>query len=57
VLVSEGEPSLSDVDVRDWLRSVRDGPGKAIGQDSFQSEEIEYGVTGVWDKPTAKPRS
>ncbi len=55
--VSEGAPLLSDDDVRDWLRSFRDGPDNAIDQESFQSEEIEYVVTGVWNKPTSKPRS
>jgi len=55
--VSEGAPLLSDNDVRDWLRSFRDGPNNAIDREDFQSEEIEYMVTGVWNKPTSKPRS
>ena len=32
-------------------------PDNAIDQEGFQSEEIEYVVTGVWNKPTPKPRS
>ncbi len=55
--VSEGAPLLSDNDVRDWLRSFRDGPDNAIDQEGFQSEEIEYVVTGVWNKPTSRPRT
>ncbi|GAC1684843.1 MAG: hypothetical protein NVS9B9_06880 [Ktedonobacteraceae bacterium] len=54
--VSEGAPFLSDDDVRDWLRSFRDGPDNAIDKEGFQSEEIEYVVTGVWNKPTSKQR-
>jgi len=54
--VSEGAPLLSDGDVRDWLRSFRDGPNNAIDKEGFQSEEIEYVVTGVWNKPTPKQR-
>ncbi len=55
--VSEGAPSLSNDDVRDWLRSFRDGPDNAIDKEGFQSEEIEYVVTGVWNKPTSRPRT
>ena len=52
--VSEGAPHLSDDDVRDWLRGFRDGPDNAIDKEGFQSEEIEYVVTGVWNKPAPK---
>ena len=55
--VSEDAPFLSDDDVRDWLRSFRDGSDNAIDKEGFQSEEIEYVVTGVWNKPTAKTRT
>jgi len=54
--VSEGAPHLADDDVRDWLRSFRDGPGNVLDQQDFQSEEIEYVVTGTWNKPAPKPR-
>ncbi|GAC1645534.1 MAG: hypothetical protein NVS4B12_11680 [Ktedonobacteraceae bacterium] len=54
--VSEGAPLLSDNDIRDWLRSFRDGPENAIDQEGFQSEEVEYVVTGVWNQPTPKQR-
>ena len=55
--VSEGAPFLSDNDVRDWLRSFRDGEDNAIDKEGFHSEEIEYVVTGVWNKSTSKPRT
>ena len=55
--VSEGAPLLTNDDVRDWLRSFRDGPENALDKEGFQSEEIEYMVTGVWNKPTSKPRN
>ena len=55
--VSEGAPFLSDKDVRDWLRNFRDGTDNAIDKVGFQSEETEYVVTGVWNKPTSKSRS
>ena len=54
--VCEGAPLLEDDDVRDWLRSFRDGPDNALDKEGFQSEEIEYVVTGVWNKPAPKQR-
>jgi len=54
--VSEGAPLLSDDDVRDWLRSFRDGSDNAIDKEGFQSEEIEYVVTGVWNKSSPQQR-
>ena len=46
--VSEGAPYLSDDDVRDWLRCFRDGSENAIDQEGFESEEVEYVVTGTF---------
>ncbi len=53
--VSEDAPLLSDNDVRDWLRSFRNGPECALDKADFQSEEIEYIVTGTWNKTAPKP--
>ncbi len=52
--VSEGAPFLSSNDVRDWLSSFRDGPENVIDKKGFQSEEIEYVVTGTWNKPAPR---
>jgi len=52
--VSEGAPFLCDNDVRDWLRSFRDGPENALDKADFQSEETEYIVIGTWNKPSSR---
>ncbi len=55
--VCEGAPLLSDEDMRDWLRCFHDGAHNAIDQEEFQSEETEFVVTGVWNKPSPKKLS
>ncbi len=50
--VCEDAPLLNQEDRRNWLHSFTDGEQCALDEDSFASEETEYVVTGVWNKPS-----
>jgi ubiquinone/menaquinone biosynthesis C-methylase UbiE len=49
--VCEDAPLLNEEDLINWLRCFVDGEQCAFDKDSFVSEETEYVVTGVWNKP------
>jgi ubiquinone/menaquinone biosynthesis C-methylase UbiE len=49
--VCEGAPLLNQEDLINWLQCFADGEECAFDQDSFVSEETEYVVTGIWNKP------
>jgi hypothetical protein len=50
--VCEDAPLLNKEDRRNWLNHFADGEQCALDEDSFASEETEYVVTGVWNKPS-----
>src|SRR6266566_9072192 len=50
--VCEGAPLLNQEDLINWLQCFADGEECAFDQDSFVSEETEYVVTGIWNKPS-----
>ena len=48
--VCEGAPLLNEDDLIYWLECFTGGEQCALDRDTFTSEEIEYVVTGVWNK-------
>jgi ubiquinone/menaquinone biosynthesis C-methylase UbiE len=53
--VCEGAPLLNQEDLIHWLQCFADEEQCALDMDSFISEEIEYVVTGVWNKSFSTP--
>jgi ubiquinone/menaquinone biosynthesis C-methylase UbiE len=49
--VCEGAPLLDDEDLIHWLECFEDDEQCVLDKDTFMSEETEYVVTGVWNKP------
>jgi ubiquinone/menaquinone biosynthesis C-methylase UbiE len=49
--VCEGAPLLDEEDLVNWLECFADGEQCVLDKDTFISEETEYVVTGVWNKP------
>ena len=49
--VCEGAPLLEQRYHKQWLQLFLDGEQCALDQETFVSEETEYVVTGIWDKP------
>ena len=49
--VCEGAPLLGEEDPIHWLECFEDGEQCVLDKDTFMSEETEYVVTGVWNKP------
>ncbi len=54
--VSEGAPLLDTEDRERWLQSFEDGERCVLDDPTFASEETEYVVTGVWNKPQPTAR-
>ena len=50
--VCEDAPRLDQDDRTRWLHLFLDGEECALDRETFVSEEIEYVVTGVWERPT-----
>ena len=55
--VSEGAPLLDGEDITNWLQCFLDDEQCQIDQDTFVSEETEFVVTGVWNRPNPAPVS
>jgi ubiquinone/menaquinone biosynthesis C-methylase UbiE len=55
--VSEGAPLLDGEDLTNWLQCFFDGEKCVLDQHTFVSEETEFVVTGVWNKPYPAPVS
>jgi hypothetical protein len=53
--VCEGAPLLEQCYHKQWLQLFLDGEQCALDQETFTSEETEYVVTGVWEKPALTP--
>lgn len=53
--VSEDAPLLAKNFHQQWLQLFQDGEGCALDQETFASEETEYVVTGIWEKPAFSP--
>ena len=53
--VCEGAPLLEQPYHKQWLQLFLDGEQCALDRETFASEEIEYVVTGVWEKPALTP--
>lgn len=53
--VCEGAPLLEQHYHKQWLQLFLDGEQCALDRETFASEEIEYVVTGVWEKPALIP--
>jgi len=53
--VCEGAPLLEQAYHRQWLQLFLDGEQCALDKETFVSEETEYIVTGVWQKPALTP--
>jgi len=51
--VSEGAPLLAGEDITNWLQCFLHEAQNVLDQESFVSEETEFIVTGVWNKPPA----
>ena len=49
--VCEGAPLLDGEGLTTWLQCFLDGEHCVLDQETFVSEETEYVVTGVWNKP------
>ncbi len=49
--VCEDAPLLDEEDLVNWLECFADGEQCVLDKDTFISEETEYVVTGVWNKP------
>lgn len=49
--VCEDAPLLEQHDRKQWLQLFLDGEQCALDRETFVSEETEYVVTGVWEKP------
>jgi ubiquinone/menaquinone biosynthesis C-methylase UbiE len=49
--VCEGAPLLDEENLVSWLECFADGEQCVLDKDTFISEETEYVVTGVWNKP------
>ena len=49
--VCEGAPLLYQEDLVHWLACFADGEQCALDKNSFVSEETEYVVTGIWNRP------
>jgi len=50
--VCEGALGLDRTDVTRWLEYFLDGVNNVLDQETFLSEETEFVVSGVWNKPT-----
>src|SRR6266446_6892538 len=55
--VSEGAPLLDEEDITNWLQCFLDDEQCLLDQDTFVSEETEFVVTGVWNRPNPAPVS
>lgn len=55
--VCEGAPLLEQYYHKQWLQIFLDGEQCALDRETFASEEIEYVVSGVWEKPALTPLS
>jgi len=55
--VSEGAPLLDGENLTTWLQCFLDGERCVLDQYTFVSEETEFVVTGVWNKPYPAPVS
>lgn len=53
--VCEGAPLLEQRYHKQWLQLFLDGEQCALDRDTFVSEETEYVVTGIWEKPALTP--
>jgi ubiquinone/menaquinone biosynthesis C-methylase UbiE len=53
--VCEGAPFLEREYHRQWLQLFLDGEQCALDKETFVSEETEFVVTGVWNKPSLTP--
>jgi ubiquinone/menaquinone biosynthesis C-methylase UbiE len=53
--VCEDAPLLEQRYHEQWLQHFLDGEQCVLDQDTFVSEETEYVVTGIWEKPTLTP--
>lgn len=53
--VCEDAPLLNEEDLMNWLQCFVEGEQCALDKDSFVSEETEYVVSGVWNKPNSTP--
>jgi ubiquinone/menaquinone biosynthesis C-methylase UbiE len=53
--VCEGAPLLEQTYHKQWLQLFLDGEKCALDKETFVSEETEYIVTGVWQKPALTP--
>jgi ubiquinone/menaquinone biosynthesis C-methylase UbiE len=53
--VCEGAPLLEQHYHKQWLQLFLDGEQCALDKETFVSEETEYVVTGVWQKPALTP--
>ena len=53
--VCEGAPLLEQTYHKQWLQFFLDGEQRAFDKETFVSEETEYVVTGVWQKPALAP--
>lgn len=49
--VCEGAPLLDEEDRKNWLECFFDDERCVLDQDTFDSEETEFVVTGVWRQP------
>jgi ubiquinone/menaquinone biosynthesis C-methylase UbiE len=49
--VCEGAPLLDEEDRMNWLQCFLEGEQCILDKDTFVSEETEYVVTGIWNKP------
>ncbi len=49
--VCEGAPLLDEEDLMNWLQCFLEGEQYVFDKDTFVSEETEYVVTGIWNKP------
>src|SRR2546425_7713115 len=55
--VNEGAPFLDGENLTNWLQCFLDGERCVLDQYTFVSEETEFVVTGVWNKPYPAPVS
>src|SRR5579859_80890 len=53
--VCEGAPLLEQHYHKQWVQLFLDGEQCALDQETFTSEETEYIVTGMWEKPPLTP--
>lgn len=53
--VCEGAPLLEQRYHKQWLQLFLDGEQCALDRETFVSEETEYIVSGIWEKPALTP--